>query len=176
MSQIFQKPPSNYGYTVGLRNAVDFEITPVTVTGPAADVAGQSVIFPANTMVQNGQILVYETFITAVLPSGTRNFKLDLNGVVFFEFGPQAMGPIDTQGIKMRSTFCRTGPTNLLIYTEPILGYSLSPAIAAGVISERASYAVLSNANFAINNTIRTLLTLATSGSLINIFSKLGVE
>lgn len=55
MSTIFQKPPQNYQYYVGLGNLVDYDTTVVNRTGPVTNGNLQSLTIPGNTLVQAGQ-------------------------------------------------------------------------------------------------------------------------
>jgi hypothetical protein len=64
LSNIFQKPPQNYLYQVGLANLVDYEFTDAIVNFPAANVPMHNVVIPANTLVQDGQMVyVYSEFL-----------------------------------------------------------------------------------------------------------------
>jgi len=58
MSNIFQKPPQNYNYVVGLANSIDFESTPVIQSGVVSNQPLQDVVIPGNAFVRDGQKVI----------------------------------------------------------------------------------------------------------------------
>lgn len=84
MSSIFQKPPFNYQYKVGILNAVDFDNATRTATGIASDVDLSSVVLPSGAWVQDGQRI----FLTASGRStgaGNKTIDLRLNTNLLFQ-------------------------------------------------------------------------------------------
>lgn len=109
MSQIFQKTPPNYTYLVGIANAIDYEVSPVTVNGVAADTPTQDLVIPGRTLVQDGQVLnVYSLLSTTALAGGAPTL-LRLNGTTIFNTTPSvaagsAAFVIETKIVRITST------------------------------------------------------------------------
>ena len=63
MGAIFQKPPYNYQYYVGVSNLVNYRFDAVQQTAPVTNGAlHNNIVIPARTIVQSGQILDVKAF------------------------------------------------------------------------------------------------------------------
>lgn len=82
MSLIFQKPPFNYQYKVGIANAVDVETVPVQQDAPVTDGVMQDVVLPGRAFAQDGQRFRAIGIGTLDNPTGTAIFNVTVNGVL----------------------------------------------------------------------------------------------
>jgi len=82
MSQVFQKPPFNYQYLVGLANSVDFESAPVTQSGVVVNAPLQDLIIPRNAFAQDGQKLIVGGYGRLTTPTVLGQISIAINGVL----------------------------------------------------------------------------------------------
>lgn len=150
MSNIFQKPPSNYQYIVGFENNVDFEVTSVIATGAVNGANLQDIIAPANTLVQNGQKLRLVTFGRAA-GAGSKRFFCELNGSVIYDGGSLA---INNQAFAVILEMLRLSDTTLAVIGFGSYLFALLPATATAETT-RTSYGIISNINFAAQMTFQ---------------------
>lgn len=88
MSQIFQKPPNNYQYLIGIENNVDEDSVDVTVLSPSGgEVTLHTVVIPGNTLIRDGQRLLICGVGRCENPIAIATFRLRVNGAAVYEFG-----------------------------------------------------------------------------------------
>ena len=81
MGTIFQKPPNNYQYLVGIENLVDYQTGSVSVSGPIAPGNLHLLNAPANVLVQDGQSFKFHCRGSMAGTAGTKTLSLVVPGV-----------------------------------------------------------------------------------------------
>lgn len=80
MSRIFQKPPNDYQYNIGVPNYVDYNTTSQAVVGAGVQSVG-NLVWPANILVQDGQRLIARWSGSIAGAVGNRSFTTRVDAV-----------------------------------------------------------------------------------------------
>lgn len=117
MSSIFQKPPNNYQYQIGVPNYVDYNTTPQAVVGAGVQSVG-NLVWPANVFVQEGQRLVARWSGTVAGVVNNRSFATRIDSVTIMSvlFNTTEMPGGANAGFYYETELTRIG-TNLEMIT-----------------------------------------------------------
>lgn len=159
MSTIVTKAPSNYTYVVGLTNAIDFEVTPVTITGVIGNTLLQDLVLPSRTFVQDGQIVTVYIVLSTTSLAGGAPTTIQLNGTNILTTTPSAAA--GSLGFIIQIELIRIGSTSLNAVCRIYAGVAIGAAGGAnGVYS--GSFVKLTGIDFTSS------LTLTISASVPN--------
>lgn len=82
MSNIFQKPPQNYNYIIGLANSVDYESTPVIQNGVVTNQPLQDIVIPGNAFARDGQKAIVVGYGIQTTIVGINQISVTINGTL----------------------------------------------------------------------------------------------
>lgn len=85
MSKIFQKPPNDYQYQVGIANLIDVEDEEIIVNGAVGETPLQNVTVPASVMVLRGQSLDIRAIGRQTGAAAVKTIRLRANGVEIYQ-------------------------------------------------------------------------------------------
>lgn len=128
MSLIFQKPPFNYQYKVGISNQVDYRLDPIVATGVVAGANLHDLIVPARALVQDGQKLFITAFGRATGAGNKRVFCQLQPGAIFI-YDSGSLG-INNQEWSIFIEAQRTSPQSLQIVGVGFFAYVSLPGTA----------------------------------------------
>lgn len=144
LSLIFQKPPFNYQYQVGLANLVDYAVAPVTVNGPVVNGLLQSLTVKARTFAQDGQNLSVIATGTSQLATTAGDVTVTVNGTQIGGTNILIGGP---DGWRLQVEMQRQGG-DLLCSLFMLLDLVLTGAVQTTLPATRATYFRLTPVNF----------------------------
>jgi hypothetical protein len=173
VSQVFQKPPFNYQYLVGLANSIDFESAPVTQNGVVVQAPLQDLIIPHNVFAQDGQKLIVGGYGRLTTPTVLGQVSVTINGS---QVAVSNSAPSATQfAWKYDLELLRQG-ADLLVYASSQMGIAITTSTFT-VSPPNLSFTVLPAFNFAQDAIILFLATLNNAGhTLTQLFSWAGIQ
>lgn len=156
--QIFQKPPFNYQYQVGIANLVDYEFDPISLVAPVTDGLLQNVVIPGRTFVQNGQRAQVNAYGQATAHGATLiNFSVLLNVAVIMTPSTGTNG--SPHGWEMQLVFMRLSPTSLLFFG--LWDFNHGTGGVCVNLGHQGTFAVLTGLNLEADLTIQFRATSA---------------
>jgi hypothetical protein len=131
MSNIFQKPPSNYLYQVGIANLLDLSAETILLNGPQANGIFESITIPSNAMVSDGQKTVIELYGITNNPNANATIRSRIGSDVIFN---AIRGNAASARFMIRQYILRRGVTLAEIYSEIYFDIpsSTNPALVTG--------------------------------------------
>lgn len=166
MSSIFQKPPQNYLYSVGLSNIVDVRVDGVQVNGPQTAALLHSLVVPSRTLVQTGQVLKYSAVGAVLNSNGIASFILNFAGSNIMTAARPIGGGVQV-GWRIESEMMRFTDNSLLCHSFLFRDYEINSLNATTVIVSGVG-ANLTPVNFNVENLIELRVT-DVAGDAVNI-------
>ena len=161
MSNIFQKPPQNYQYIIGLANSVDFESTPVSQSGVVSNQSLQDVVIPANAFVKDGQKVLVTGFGIQTTTVVLSQISVTLNGAQVSISNTTIDGV--SRAWKYDLELMRQG-ADLLIFSSSQLNIPITTTTFAA-LSPNVSQTALTSFNFSQDITLLFRFTGSNAGS-----------